>query len=116
MEDTGVAGDASEHTDDRFKELDHHIRSASTLGHMLSQTTKDFAVSPGESIKESRTNIVHRLLNGLAQCLNRTNQETVAVGLIQGQIKAINQDVAAEGFGTDPQKTVSFATIIYDLA
>lgn len=73
MEDTGVAGDVSEHTNDRFKELDHHIRSTSTLGHMLSQTTKDFVVSLGESIKESRINIVHRLLNNLAQCLNCTN-------------------------------------------
>jgi len=118
MKDTGVAVDSREQTDDRFKTLNYHIRSASTLGQMLSQT-EDFHISPGEPMQEGRTNVLVSLLSSLAQCLNRTNVETVAVGLIENRIEAANGDAtngdaANRDLGSDSQKTVSLATTIFD--
>lgn len=111
MIDTEAIDDSREQTKNQLKRLDYHIRSASTLGHILSQQTNDFVISSKEFIKGRRIDIVHTLLNHLAQCLVRTNREIVAVGLVRDdQIKVINQDAVVEDLSKPSQETVGSST------
>lgn len=86
----------------KLKQLDHHIRSASTLAHII-WYSGDAPAERSEKLNKRPDKVLH-LLNHLAHCLVRVPRENVAVGLLTGSSRLVVSNSLLESPSTPDSK------------